>query len=204
MRLRALDVFAAVGTLLFLIYTALSHYDRWVEARGRDTIAEFYLYAVLILLGICAMWLTFRRYPWRPTTLAMIAAGILFHFAGGLVVHDGARLYDVVVYGVRFDKLVHFVNAFMAARITAEILRFEGIFLGRMERLLIVLIILGLGGVWEMAEYVVLRAIPDAGVGFYHNTMQDQIANLCGAVCSVLVLPPRLARPATRDEDGVC
>jgi uncharacterized membrane protein YjdF len=106
-----------------------------------------------------------------------------------LVLHEGFRLYDVRFLGVRFDKLVHFVNAFFAARITAEVLHFEGISLGRLRGPLTVIIVLGLGGLVEISEYVVLRTVPGAGVGFYHNTMTDLVSNLFGSIVSTVVLP---------------
>jgi hypothetical protein len=203
MKLRPLDWFALVGTVLFVLSAGLVQWNRWLESRGPGNAAEFFLYAVIIQAGIVLLWLAFRRYPWRPSTLAMIAAGILVHFIAGLMGHGGVRVYDVVVLGVRFDKIVHVVNAFMAVRITAEIFRFEGLRLGRMERLIVVLVVLGLGTLWEMAEYLVLSSVPDAGVGYYHNTLQDQIANLIGAASSALVLPPG-SDPATGEPEGGC
>ena len=194
MRVRALDVFAATGTLLFIVFAALVHYDRWVAARGDGAAVEFLAYAALIVAGIWILWRWFRRYPWPPWALLMIASGILLHFAGGLVIHEGFRLYDVVLLGARFDKLVHFVNAFFAARITTEVLHFEGISLGRLRGPLVVIIVLGLGGLVEISEYIVLRTVPDAGVGFYHNTMTDLISNLCGSVVSTVVLPGARSR----------
>jgi hypothetical protein len=202
MRLRAFDVFAAFGTLLFVGFAALVHYDRWVAVRGDDAVAEFLAYAALLVVAIWIAWLWFRRYPWPPWALAMIATGVLLHFAGGLVIHDGGRLYDVVVIGIRFDKFVHFANAFIAVRITAEIFRFEGLALGRFHRPAIVLIVLGLGALVEIAEYVVLSTIPDAGVGFYHNTLQDLIGNLCGSVTSAITGPGSDRRAAAREADS--
>lgn len=201
MRLRAADAFAAAAAFLFLVFAWLVHWDRWVDYRGRDTVAEFFAYAALILVAIAVLWLVFRRYPWRPWMLAALGFAILLQFAGGLGVVDGGRLYDLVLWGVRFDKLVHFVNAFIAARLTGEVLRFEGIALGRLHAVLVVLIVLGGGAVIELAEYAVLRAIPDAGVGFYHNTMQDLAANLLGSLASILIVPSRRTVESTAADD---
>jgi hypothetical protein len=182
---------------MFLAFAGLVHWERWVAYRGRETVAEFFAYAALILVAVVGLWLLFRRHPWRPWMLAALGFAILLQFAGGLGVVGGGRLYDLELWGVRFDKLVHFVNAFIAARLTAEVLRFESIALGRLHGLLIVLIVLGGGAVIELAEYAVLRAIPDAGVGFYHNTMRDLVANLLGSIASILVLPTRGAKPSS-------
>ena len=139
-------------------------------------------------------WVIFRRYDWDLWLLVLVAGGFLLHFAGGLTSPEGVRLYDWVVFGVRFDKYVHFINAGITAQVVAAVFRFEGISLGRFEGIGVVLIVLGLGTVIEISEYIVLKTLPDAGVGYYDNNLQDLISNLCGSIFSrcVLWLLPRL------------
>jgi uncharacterized membrane protein YjdF len=190
-RLRASDGFAAAATLMFLVFAAVMHHDFWVHSGGTANRTEFFIYAFVAAIGIWIGWLYFRRYPLPPWVLAAIAAALLLHFAGGFVHYDGRRLYDLVFAGVRFDKLVHFVNAAITAQIVAEFLRVEGVALRRLRVPVIVLVVLGIGSVVEIVEYSVVRLIPDAGVGFYHNTMLDLISNFLGAATSTLVLPAR-------------
>jgi len=188
MQLRPLDVFAAVSMILFVVFAALFHYERFVRYRGRENVDEFFFYAVIILLLLTGAWVIFRSYDWDPWLLALVAFGVAIHFAGGLTSHEGVRLYDWVPFGIRFDKFVHFINAAIAAQVVVAIMRFEGISFGRLEGLGVVLIVLGVGTTFEIAEYMVLRTMPDAGVGQYDNDLQDMIANLCGAVFSRCVL----------------
>lgn len=188
MQLKPLDVLAAIGMFLFVLFAVLFHFDRFVEHRGRENVDEFFFYAFVLLILFTWAWVTFRRYDWDPWLLALVAFGLLLHFAGGLTSHDGVRLYDWVPLGIRFDKIVHFVNAAIAAQVVVTILRFEGISLGRLEGIGVVLMVLGVGTIFEIAEWMVLRFVPDAGVGQYNNNLQDLIANLCGSVFSRCVL----------------
>lgn len=189
MRPRPFDVFAGALLALFLVFAALVFYPRFLHYRGLENVDEFFVYATIILAIVCWTWFRFRRHPWRPWMLALITFGILIHFAGGVGLDEGRRVYDLVFFGIRFDKYVHFINAFIAAVTVAEIFRFEGAKLGRLEDLAIVLIVLGLGAIVEIAEYFALRTVPDAGVGHYDNNMLDLIANLCGSVAARLSLP---------------
>jgi hypothetical protein len=61
--------------------------------------------------------------------------------------------------------------------------------------LFVLLVVLGLGAVIEIVEYVVVLTVPRNGVGGYDNNMQDLIANLCGAG-AFLMLGATLARGA--------
>jgi hypothetical protein len=188
-RPRPFDVFAGALLALFLVFAALVFYPRFIHYRGLENVDEFFVYASIILAIVCWTWVRFRGHPWRPWMLALITFGILVHFAGGLGLDGGGRVYDLVFFGIRFDKYVHFINALIAAVTVAEIFRFEGAKLGRLEDLAIVLIVLGLGAIVEIAEYFAVRTVPDAGVGHYDNNMLDLIANLCGSVAARLTLP---------------
>ena len=187
MQLKPLDVFAAVGMLLFVVFAALVHFDRFVQHRGRENVVEFFIYAVFVLAWLIWAWITFRKYDWDLWLLVLVGAGILLHFAGGLTSPEGVRLYDWVVFGIRFDKFVHLFNAGVAAQVVLAVFRFEGYSLGRLQGLGVALIVLGLGTVVEIAEYIVLKTLPEAGVGYYDNNLQDLIANLCGSVVSLCV-----------------
>jgi len=188
MQLKPLDFFFSVGMLLFVCFAVLVQFDRFVEHRGRDNVEEFFIYAIILSLFLAWAWLIFRRYDWDLWLLVLVSSGLLLHFASGLMSPEGVRLYDWVVFGIRFDKYVHFINAGIAAQVVVAVFRFEGISLGRLEGLGVVLIVLGLGTVVEIAEYIVLKTLPDAGVGYYDNNLQDLIANLCGSIFSRCVL----------------
>lgn len=183
----AVDAFAGLNLALFLAMTVFFYRDRFIHYRGLAHIAEFYFYALLIFAAICALWRTFRHAAIPVVVLTALQLGIVMHFAGGLVFQDGGRLYDIHIAGIRFDKYVHLVNGCAAGLLVSWVwrrgeVRDCGLALGS-----VVLAVLGLGGVVEIAEYLVYCTVPRNGVGGYDNNMQDLFANLLGAVCAVLL-----------------
>jgi len=112
----------------------------------------------------------------------MVEVGIIIHFCGGLVRLDGQRLYDHYFFGVRYDKYVHLINAAFVTAFVARVYRSRGGALDGFGRFFVLLIVLGLGAIIEIAEYLVMLTIKNNGVGGYDNNMQDLIANLCGGL----------------------
>ena len=53
--------------------------------------------------------------------------------------------------------------------------------------LAVLLVVLGLGAVVEIVEYLVMLTVPNAGVGGYDNNMQDLIGNLLGGTLFVVL-----------------
>lgn len=183
--MRKLDLFFAVNIAGFLALCVLRYHDRFVAYRGVGHLEEFLLYALVILTGILGLWRTFRHQDFSTLTLGLVEVGILMHFAGALVTVGEGRLYDVHLLGIRYDKYVHLVNAFTVTMLVTWVLRLRGIQPDTINRLLVVLVVLGLGAIVEVMEYVVVLTIPGNGVGGYHNNMQDLVANLAGATSFV-------------------
>lgn len=198
--LAPLDAFFLFNLLMFLSMAGTVYHRRLMQYRGGPCWGEFLFYAVLVIIGIALAWAAFRRLPAPIWLLGLVQVGILSHFAGGLSYWSGVRLYDHFFFGVRYDKLVHFANSFIAALVVRQVLSAMGVRQNGLTRLMIVLTVLGLGGLWEICEYVVLRTIPHNGVGDYDNNMQDLIANGFGGLAFLLapLIGCRLLRPRRR------
>ena len=183
-RIKSLDVFASANIVLFACMCVTRYFDRFVAYRGAGNIHEFFIYAVGIMTVIGLLWWHFRQLPIPAWLLWGLQAGIAMHFAGGFVTIDGHRLYDTHLFGIdrecfRFDKLVHFVNAFIATLLVGRLQPHLGS--GKfVAALFVMLTVLGLGSIVEIVEYMVCLTIPDNGVGSYDNNMQDLIANFLG------------------------
>ncbi len=191
--MKKIDFFAMVNLGLFLIMCVFRYYARFIHYRGIEHIEEFFVYAVVIICSIVLLWWIFRHYAFDTMILVLLQIGIVMHFSGAFVQIDGARLYDALVLGVRYDKYVHFVNAFSATLLASRLFQIQGIMLTRVNSVLLMLVVLGLGAVIEIVEYLVVLTVPNNGVGGYDNNMQDLIANFCGAL-SFLVLRSSLTR----------
>lgn len=193
------DVFTAGNVALFLALGGTVYWERFVAYRGPGNHLEFFAYAVFLLSGIAVAWFLGRKLPVRWTSLVAFEAGLLLHFAGGLLHPGGRRLYDheigVTVFDValRFDKIVHLANAIAGSAIVSEILRVIGVRAGRATVVLIALVVLGCGAVVEIVEYVVLKTIPHNGVGDYDNNMTDLAANLLGCIAYAVARPVVIA-----------
>jgi hypothetical protein len=175
-----LDTFVFFNLALFLLMAGTVYYDRFIEYRGTGNLLEFYIYAIFIIGLILVGWRSFRQIEMPRMLLVFIELGILMHFAGGLVFIDGQRLYDHFALGIRYDKYVHFTNALLAAAATDTIFARKHLRLSRLRPLVILLVVLGMGAVIEIMEYLVTITVPHNGVGDYDNNMQDLIGNLTG------------------------
>ncbi len=168
------DWFVIVNLSLFLAATGSVFLSRFVHFRGDGHLGEFGIYAVICIVVVLAVWRTLRRFDWPLWLLAAAEIAILIHFAGGLIPYQDGRLYDIVLCGIRFDKYVHWANSFIAALVVSHLTRRGG--------LAVVLMVLGLGALWEIVEYAVVSRIPDAGVGLYDNNLRDLVANFAGGL----------------------
>jgi uncharacterized membrane protein YjdF len=186
-RVRNTDVFAGINAALFVIMCIAVYYDRFLQYRGRGNLHEFAIYAGVILSLIAIAWLYFRQFHFRNSMLALVQVGILVHFAGAFVPLDGGRLYDAYIFGIRYDKYVHFYNAFVAAVVVGHVFDRVRAHLPFVRGLAVLLIVLGLGAVVEILEYLVMLTVPNAGVGGYDNNMQDLIGNLLGGTLFVVL-----------------
>ena len=187
-RISAIDIFSGINVLLFLWMCQAVYYDRFVYYRGKDHLQEFFVYALVILAVIAAAWRILRHRQIPVWILVMVQAGIVMHFAGGLAVWHESRLYDKVIFNIRYDKYVHFVNSFICGWLL-YVFYFKSLSLARwLVELQQIIGVLGLGAVVEIIEYLVTLTVVHNGVGGYDNNMQDMIANLSGSVCCVLVI----------------
>jgi putative membrane protein len=199
-----IDAFALLNLILFIGMCVFTYYARFVAYRGEANIWEFFVYASVLIVGIGLLWRFFRGYALPLSLLLLIQFGILAHFAGAFVQWDGHRLYDAVLWGLRYDKVVHFSNAFVAVRVVWHIAGRHGMRADGFGRLLTVLSVLGLGAGVEIVEYIVVTTVPRNGVGGYDNNMQDLAANLVGAVLSVATIRmPRRSRLRSVENIGV-
>ena len=109
------------------------------------------------------------------------------HFSGGFININGHRLYDCFIIGIRYDKYVHFVNAFAIGMLIEYIFLLLKADLKYLRETVVFFMVLGLGALVEIFEYVVTKNIKHNGVGGYDNNMQDLISNAVGALCCILI-----------------
>lgn len=198
------DLFVSVNICLFVLLCILRYYTRFVHYRGAANISEFIVYAVGIVAVILILWWYFRRFAFETSLLVLLEAGILMHFSGAFVQIGGHRLYDADILWIRYDKYVHFVNSFVISILVRKLFVIQKNKIALINRIFILLIVLGLGGIVEIVEYGVTKTVPHNGVGDYDNNMQDLIGNCAGGLfylwmTSVNWLPAWLYHIIARD-----
>jgi uncharacterized membrane protein YjdF len=186
--LKNIDIFAIVNIALFSAITIFVYYHRFIEYRGPANLHEFYIYAIIIIFFVCLCWWYFRRFNVPIFLMVLLQFAILLHFAGAFITIEEGRLYDAVIFGIGYDKYVHFINSFIAATTINEIFHAMNVRIPVFRNYVIVLMTLGVGAFVEILEYLVMLTVPDTGVGGYHNNMRDLIANFLGTMVFLLFM----------------
>ena len=182
------DLFTLINTLFFLWLYYPAYFDQFIHYRGREYLWEFFVYAVSILIVILIAWKVTRRIPVPAWLLILVQIGIIMHLAGKLAIWHESHLYDKIIFGVRYDKYVHVVNAFMGVLLLYK-LYFEKLNLKWwINDLQLMMMMLGIGTVVEIFEYLVALTVTINGVGDYNNIIQDMISNFTGAAISISVI----------------
>jgi uncharacterized membrane protein YjdF len=110
---------------------------------------------------------------------------ILIHFSGAFIQINEHRLYDFRVFHIRYDKFVHFINAFIGTIIAFYFFKKNNCELKKFILMMSVFSVLGVGAIIEIAEYIVTLTVEHNGVGSYNNNMLDLIANLFGSLFAI-------------------
>jgi uncharacterized membrane protein YjdF len=118
--------------------------------------------------------------------LGLTLLNILHQLGGGLII-KGFRLYSFYIIPelIRVDKIVHFIGGIIITLILYNLLKLH---LKRQDKIIYLLIVLmgiGAGAIWEIFEFFTYLSIPETGVGRYINNLGDLIADGLGAlVCA--------------------
>lgn len=195
------DLFAIGNILLFIWLCYAVYFERFIHYRGREHLWEFFVYAVAILIVILFAWILTRQINIHSKLLIFAEIIILIHFAGGLIILNESRLYDNIFFGIRFDKYSHIIQTFMGGFILYE-LHFKKLNLKWwIKDIQLMMMILGIGAVFEIVEYLVTLTVDINGVGDYDNNMQDMISNFIGVAVSILFIRISSLIKDTREND---
>jgi hypothetical protein len=177
------------------------YYDRFITYRGAANIHEFFFYAAVIYAVILFFWMKLRHTKIPLYILILFEMMILLHFAAAFIEVHGHRLYDLRIFEIRFDKFVHFFNAFIGTIITFYFFQKNKGKLTSFIIMMSVFSVLGIGAIIEIAEYIVTLTVAHNGVGAYNNNMLDLVANLLGSVTAVLLFNFVLKKYITDSEE---
>lgn len=188
-RIYNVDIFVLFNSILFFFMAKMVYYDRFILYRGVTNIHEFFFYAVVIYAVMFFFWIQLRHVEIPKYILFLFEVMILLHFSAAFIMIDGHRLYDFRFEGIRFDKVVHFTNAFIGTVITLYFFKKNHCDIStKFIMMMTVFVVLGIGAIIEIAEFIVVMTVPHNGVGAYTNNMLDLVANFIGSVLSILLV----------------
>ncbi len=157
---------------------------------------EFVIYVGVVLAALVWIGLTIKRVDYSNATLIGLTVWGLMHMAGGGVSVGAGRLYDVMLISLsaslpvlRYDQIVHVWGFGVCTLLCYDLLKPQLSSPGRIPfslGLVLVMAGLGFGAFNEILEFIVMCAVPKAGVGGYLNTSLDLCSNLIGATLAIL------------------
>lgn len=160
---------------------------------------EFILYVGVLVLFLALIVATNNKINYPNFVLwGLTIWGILHMLGGGLVLKNGAVLYQLILipisetYGIfRFDQFVH-IFGFCIATLIMFVLIKPSLKpnTGKWISLLIVVAMagVGVGALNEMVEFLATVITPETGVGGYVNTSLDLVSNLIGAIIAAIII----------------
>jgi uncharacterized membrane protein YjdF len=173
--------------LLFFIFIFLSRRNY-----------EFILYVGVIILFFILILLTNKKVDYPNFVLWGLSIWGFLHMAGGGILIDGKRLYELILINIsenysilKYDQFVHIFGFFVATLVVFVLLNpLLKTNLKKWTALSIVVVMagFGLGALNEVVEFIATVITPATGVGGYMNTSLDLISNLIGAILAMIYI----------------
>ena len=165
---------------------------------------EFVIYVAVVLAALVWMGLTLNRVAYSRSTLVGLTVWGLMHMAGGGVPVGAGRLYDVMLIPLstslpvlRYDQVVHVWGFGVCTLLCYDLLRPQLTDQAKIPfslGMVLVMAGVGFGAFNEILEFLVMCAVPEAGVGGYTNTSLDLCSNLIGAMIALVWIRVRHRR----------
>jgi uncharacterized membrane protein YjdF len=153
---------------------------------------EFLLYIGVIIFFLFVILLTNKKVNYPNSVLWGLTLWSIMHMSGGGLYLGGKKIYELMLIPIvgepynifKYDQLVHMIGFGVATLIMFYILKphLQKNIKGWVAiSIVIVMAGLGVGAFNEIIEFLATVLVPETGVGGYHNTSLDLVANLIGA-----------------------
>lgn len=160
---------------------------------------EFIIYVGVIIALLVLLLKTNDRVNYPNVVLWGLTGWSLMHMAGGGLYFNDVRLYEIILIPIvgepywilKYDQFVHMIGFGVATmamfylikpHLKETIVRWTGL------SIVIVMSGLGIGALNEILEFIATVLVPETGVGGYHNTSLDLVANLIGAIIAMIFI----------------
>ena len=156
---------------------------------------EFLFYSTSLVILIILVMLTDKKFHYSQMALWGLNSWLALHLLGGMASINGTRLYDYVLINIvgepynilKFDQVIHtycyFIAAFFVYSIVKSFAKEDSNW--GIVAFIVVVSSIGIGGVNEIIEFAAVVLFNSSGVGGYHNTAIDLVANTLGALLAL-------------------
>ncbi len=155
---------------------------------------EILYYSILLYVGIILVLFIYKdKIKLDFHHYLLISILWLSNLLGSNIYLNGTKLYDIWIFFIRYDQLMHLLGSFV---ITLLIYTIFKKYLKRLFQknkmiflLTVVLITMGIGAVYEIIELIAVYFLnASEAVGTYYNNALDLIFNLIGSVLAAIWL----------------
>ncbi|PJA70417.1 hypothetical protein CO155_00130 [Candidatus Pacearchaeota archaeon CG_4_9_14_3_um_filter_35_19] len=160
---------------------------------------EFLGYIALLVILFLLVTFTYKYTTFSDKLLWALTVWGLLHMLGGGLIVGGAVLYRLQLipiwitenfYVLRMDQFIHAYLYFVVVFVIWHLLK--GNLNKNMNKWLVLIIVglasVGIGGLNEIIEFMMVLFLDKTGVGGYYNTLWDIVSNTVGAILGVLLL----------------
>ena len=184
----------------------------WSGIHPKDTVT-WLLEVIPALVGLIVLVATYRKFPLTRLTYGLILLHCVILMVGGHYTYAEVPLFDWIrdwcdLERNNYDKIGHFVQGFVPAIITREILVRNAIVVGRgWLSFLIICVCLALSAFYELIEWWVAILSGDSAEaflgtqGYVWDTQSDMMFALTGAIVALTLLSRIHDRQLSRCEE---
>ncbi|MCD4666512.1 DUF2238 domain-containing protein [archaeon] len=154
--------------------------------------SEFLYYGIVYILITLIAYYHQKRFKIPVYIITLLIILFILHMLGGSVYLNEIRLYDYMILIFRYDQIIHIFGSFVVTLSAYEIIKDN---LSKEIKknsfnlsLLLILISLGVGAIYEIIEFFAVIILQHQGVGDYINNALDLIFNLFGALIASVII----------------
>ena len=153
---------------------------------------EFFYYGLIIIPSLFFVFSIRKKIKLKSKYVTYLSLAAILNFIGGLVRINGVRLYDISIFFLGYDYIVHFLFSFIMVFIIYGLFGHYFKFPKKFQKIymfiILTFLVAGMSTIVEMLELIGVIYLNSPGVGGYVNNSLDLIFNLLGAIVASLVI----------------
>ena len=158
---------------------------------------EYFYYNLMMLALFFIILFFYKRLNINfYSLLGLIIIGFLHLLGGGLVL-SGTVLYKLIIFGISYDKFIHFFSnlilAFVVFDIIVSFIKKTRMYRGKIL-LFVFFITIGISSFVEIIEFIASVLFDNTIIGSYKNNVGDLIINALGTLVALFFINKKIKR----------